>query len=92
MTIGWTGRGAVQTLIPVVWVGMLAGCSETGPPLPASVAPDTIVIKNFAFNPGGIAVAPGTAITVINQDPVTHTLTAVDKLFDSGSLAHARPG
>jgi hypothetical protein len=62
----------------VVCVGTLAACAPTRTPLYAAVAPDTIVITNFAFDPGGIAVAPGTAITVVNRDTVANTLTPVD--------------
>jgi plastocyanin len=35
-------------------------------------------------------VPPGTAITVINQDPVAHTATAVDGAFNTGQLAPAQ--
>jgi plastocyanin len=36
---------------------------------------DTIVIKNFMFSPDSLTVAPGAAVTVKNEDSVTHTLT-----------------
>jgi plastocyanin len=50
----------------------------------------TIVIKNFAFVPGDLTVSPGAAVTVRNEDPTTHTLTAVsphDKVFNTGNIA-----
>lgn len=58
----------------------------------SAVAPaaNTVVIKGFAFEPGSIAVAPGTKITVLNQDQATHTLTADDKSFDTGTIAGGR--
>lgn len=50
----------------------------------------TIVVKNFAFVPADLTVSPGATITVHNEDPTTHTLTAVsphDKVFDTGDIA-----
>jgi plastocyanin len=49
-----------------------------------------IVIKNFAFVPADLTVSPGATITVHNEDPATHTVTAVsphDKVFDTGDIA-----
>jgi plastocyanin len=82
---------------------LLAGCSSSssaGPSTattatapgvaPASspaVASDTIIIKNFAFAPADLTVAPGTKVTVTNQDSVTHTVTATGaKAFDTGDV------
>jgi plastocyanin len=55
----------------------------------ASGAPDTIIIKNFAFHPASLSVAPGTVVTVRNEDTVTHTVTdkADAKLFGTGDIA-----
>lgn len=56
---------------------------------PASSAADTIVIKNFKFQPANLSVAPGTMVTVRNEDSVTHTVTdkADPKLFGTGDIA-----
>ena len=50
---------------------------------------DTIVIKNFMFSPASLNVAPGTVVTVRNEDSVTHTVTdkADPKLFSTGDIA-----
>lgn len=48
-----------------------------------------IVIKNFAYHPSSLTVAPGTTITVKNEDSATHTLTATDphnKVFNTGDI------
>lgn len=58
----------------------------------APTAPDTIVIKNFAFEPASLTVAPGTKITVINEDQAPHTVTANDKAFDTGTIAGGKRG
>jgi plastocyanin len=55
-------------------------------------APDTIVIKNFAFVPDSLTVAPATKITVINEDQAPHTVTANDKSFDTGTIAGGQRG
>ena len=54
--------------------------------------PDTIVIDKFAYQPVVLTVAPGARVTVINQDPVAHTVTAKDKSFDTGTIAIGQEG
>lgn len=66
----------------------LAGCSAR-PPVAAGapLRPNTIVIRNFSFEPAGVVVTPGARVTVINNDVRAHTVTALDKEFDSGAVA-----
>ncbi|MFJ2645530.1 cupredoxin domain-containing protein [Streptomyces sp. NPDC087420] len=55
---------------------------------PSSNAKAKISIKNFKFMPDKLTVAPGTKITVTNNDTTTHTLTAItDKAWDTGDIA-----
>ncbi|QIQ01310.1 cupredoxin domain-containing protein [Streptomyces liangshanensis] len=60
---------------------------------PASASPSgnaktKITINNFKFMPDTITVAPGTKITVTNNDTTTHTLTAItDKAWNTGDIA-----
>lgn len=42
-------------------------------------------IAAFAFSNSGV-LAPGTEVTVINDDSAPHTLTSVDGAFDTGLL------
>jgi plastocyanin len=74
---------------------LLAGCSSSGKSSTATAttsstaaAADTIVIKNFAFTPATLTVAPGTKITVTNEDSVAHTVTstASPQAFDTGDI------
>jgi plastocyanin len=44
-------------------------------------------IEGFAFHPGTIKVKAGQKVTWTNHDSATHTVTADDASFDSGSLA-----
>ncbi|MBJ6764871.1 hypothetical protein JGU66_29250 [Myxococcaceae bacterium JPH2] len=52
----------------------------TTPPAPtdgdAGVIGTTITIQNFAFSPANLIVPAGATITVINMDPVPHTVTS----------------
>ncbi len=53
----------------------------------------TVTIKDFKFDPATITVAPGTAITVTNQDSAGHTLTALAPnagAFDTGLLEQGK--
>ncbi|MFF7589834.1 cupredoxin domain-containing protein [Kitasatospora purpeofusca] len=53
----------------------------------------TVTIKDFKFGPATVTVAPGTAITVTNQDSAGHTLTAVAPnagAFDTGLLEQGK--
>jgi plastocyanin len=72
--------------------GSSAGGGGSSGPAAAPTTPDTIVIKNFAFVPASLTVAPGTKITVINQDQAPHTVTANDKSFDTGTIAGGQRG
>ncbi|MDJ0347269.1 cupredoxin domain-containing protein [Streptomyces sp. H10-C2] len=47
-----------------------------------------IVIKDFLFSPASLTVAPGTVVTVKNEDNTAHTATATgSKAFDTGTIA-----
>src|SRR5215208_2256684 len=49
---------------------------------PAPNSPTTVEIRNNAFNPAQLNVAPGTTVTFVNKDNVPHTATSDNKLFD----------
>jgi plastocyanin len=74
---------------------LLSACGgSSGTPAPAGghttqgSSKDTIVIQNFMFHPASLTVAPGTTVTVRNEDSVTHTLTdkSDPKLFSTGDV------
>ena len=70
--------------------------------LSTALAPSAgeIRINDYKFAPVTLAVKAGQSVSVINDDTVDHTVTAVDKTFDTGPLTKsqsagftlARPG
>jgi plastocyanin len=96
--IGLRRNGVLLTMLVTV-LGLALGCgggagtsTGGGGPAAAPSAPNTIAINNFTFKPASLTVAPGTKITVINQDQAPHTVTANDKSFDSGTIAGGQRG
>jgi plastocyanin len=58
--------------------------AESTTPAPNSTT--TVEIRNNAFNPPQLNVAPGTTVTFVNRDNMPHTATADNGLFDTGVL------
>jgi plastocyanin len=54
---------------------------------PTALPQIEVAIEGFAFEPAEIIVAVGTTVIWYNNDPVTHTVTARDGLFDSGGIS-----
>ena len=46
----------------------------------------TVSIENFSFVPAQITVRAGTKVTWVNNDSASHTVTANNGAFDSGTL------
>jgi plastocyanin len=55
-------------------------------PAAATPAPVTIKVANFTFAAPVVTVAPGTAVTWVNEDDIPHTIVADDKAFRSKVL------
>ncbi len=47
----------------------------------------TVVISNFEFAPDTLQVRVGDVVTVENRDTAEHSVTAVDRSFDTGRFA-----
>lgn len=76
---------ATTVLAPVL---VLTACGTSHDIPAAAVPPDTIVISNFGFQPSTLVVAPGTKVTVHNEDSAIHTVTNLGspKGFDTGDI------
>ena len=84
---------AVVAIVPVaalIAVFVTDAWSGNGSATGSVAAADTVDIKDFSFSPQRITVKAGQAITVANQDNVTHTLTANGGAFDTGDLGGGR--
>jgi len=65
--------------------------AETTAPAETTTAPapnstTTVDIRDHAFNPAQLNVAPGTTVTFVNNNTEPHTATADNGLFDTGML------
>ena len=61
-------RYALLLALPWIW-----GCV----PSSRSPTPDPVItISGYAYTPSNLAVAPGTAVTVVNRDPDAHSVTS----------------
>jgi plastocyanin len=78
--------------IAVLVTVLVSGDGGGGTTVRSAVAADTVDIKNFSFSPNPITVKAGTAITVVNDDNVTHTFTANKGAFDTGDLNGGQRG
>jgi plastocyanin len=61
-----------------------SGANAVPSPQPSPVS--NIHIKNFAFVPASVTIPAGSTVRFIQDDETPHTVTAVDKSFDSGNL------
>ncbi len=55
-------------------------------PSPTSETGTEVEISNYTFVPETITISLGDTVSWPNNDPVTHTITSADTLFDSGRL------
>ncbi len=70
--------------------------AEPAPPeqLPIAFAatPGSVTIQDFSFAPSSVTVNVGESVTWNNSGPSTHTATASDGSFDTGSLSRGESG
>jgi len=73
-----TIAGAVAALVVLLGAGTLGRV--------ASAHDAEVTIADFAFNPAEVRTGDHGTVTWTNTDPVVHTVTSVDGLFDGGRL------
>src|SRR2546423_13355600 len=87
------GRSALPPSGRLAWVvavlfgtGRVPGAGRAkAPATPEAAARPVIRINGFAFG-GMLIVTPGATVSVRNDDPVMHTLTAVDGSFTTKTI------
>ena len=68
-------------------IALVASATPSPAPLSTTTTTKAIIhMHGFAFVPKTLTIAAGTSVTVINDDDEAHTLSAVDKSFDSAGL------
>ncbi len=67
--------------------GSSGGSSDAKVAKEAGGAGTVVTINNFEFSPNTLQAKVGDTITVQNKDSAEHTVTAVDKAFDTGRFA-----
>jgi plastocyanin len=77
---------AIVPIVALIAVLVTDAWSGNGSATGSAATADTVDIKDFSFSPKRIVVKAGQAITVANEDNVTHTLTANDGAFDTRDL------
>ncbi len=83
------GRGAlaVAALGALLTLACTArAAQETSGDVPAPETTVAVALRELAFNPAELQVAPGTTVVWTNEDPFQHSVTSDDGLFDSGLL------
>jgi len=65
---------------------LLAACSKENSDSNGSVNLNTVSIKNMSFSPQSLRVNINATVTWVNDDNITHTVTADDGSFDSGDI------
>jgi len=68
---------------------LIYSCSKSyNAPMPKNSGPEaSVTIQNMAFAPDTLRIGAGTKVTWSNADGMTHTVTELNALFDSGNLA-----
>ena len=79
-------RIAVAAALLLTTVVLGSACGSGGG---EKADPPRVAIADFAFGPSPLRVKAGATVTFTNRDDFEHTVTAKDRSFDSGHLAHA---
>ena len=80
---------AALTVPLVALIALVVTRAVEGPSSAATLATsgNGVVIKNFAFAPRSLTIAPGTRLPVTNADGTQHTFTADNGAFATGVIA-----
>jgi plastocyanin len=77
--VGWrVGAAAMGTVLAAVVLGMGSGTEPAG-----AAGGQKVRISHAKFLPAEVTIAPGEAVTWVNEDHDGHSVTADDGSFDS---------
>jgi len=81
----------ILAILGIMGIVAVSGCtSSSNSTTNSSVAPNTVAIQNFAFNPATLTVKAGTKVTWTNQDSATHQVVSDTGAFNSGDLSNGQ--
>lgn len=72
--------------VEVVLAAVLVVAAQLGPAVHAEATTHRVEIQKFKFVPETLDVRPGDTIVWVNLDVVPHTVSALDKSWDSGNI------
>jgi plastocyanin len=79
-------RATLGAAVLVLALAVAACGSSSRPRSAASGVGVTIAIRNYAYEPAAVTVAPGAKITFVNHDQTSHTASSDKPGFDTGTL------
>lgn len=81
---------ALPAALVSVALGLAVVAAAHADPAPSPTAPAkpaiVVHIAQFKYAPDPVTVNAGDSVRFVNDDPIAHTATAVDKSFDTGNL------
>jgi plastocyanin len=83
MKIKLVFRGVLFVLLSAV---VLSACYKSKSTYGSGATSNTIYMKGSTFSNANLQVKTGSTITWMNDDNITHTVTADDTSFDSGDI------
>ncbi len=83
-------RSLIWIPVQIIALCLVISCTKpsnsTSPPVTPGKGTWSVFIENMAFSQATLTVGVGSTVTWTNNDPVAHTVTSNDGLFDSGAI------
>ena len=79
----------ILAVLGIILILAVSGCTSSNNQT-SNQGPNSVAIKNFAFDPATLNVQTGTKVTWINQDSNTHRVVSNNGAFESGDLTNGQ--